>query len=366
MKGNDVGSGVVRGRAVHAATQNIEPAETACFLAQDDCQQRRAGRDMSRLDLSRVRHHVHPWDHSQPLNQKANLADQRCDDTEVTPRTHRSVPAESRDPQVAQLDRWIAAGGEWRVLSRAGDEIVVALLTCDGGEEMERITSSEFDFLEFVAAAEVVLVDDGAIKPRPRWFTDTDPGHSQNYIERMRGKARDNEDLHGEARLIDALVPPGSRVLDAGCGPGRTSGALHRRGHTVVGVDADPELIAAAQEDHPGPRWVVADLSELALDTPEGAVEKFDIVVCAGNVLVFVASGTERRVLERLAAHVRPGGRIVTGFRREGFYPFAQFDQDAVAVGLEIEHRFATWDLRLVAEEDEFRVTVLRVPDLGA
>lgn len=264
-----------------------------------------------------------------------------------------------------QLDRWIAAGGEWQVLHRADDRVTVALLTCGGGEEMGRIASGDSAFLEFVDAAEGRLVDDGAMTPRPRWFTETDDDHSQNYIERMRGKARDAEDLEGEARLIDALVPPRSRVLDAGCGPGRTSGALHRRGHTVVGVDADADLIVAAREDHPGPEWVVADLSELALPSPDGTLEQFDIVVCAGNVLVFVATGTERRVLERLAAHVHPGGRIVTGFRREDFYPFAQFEEDAVSVGLEIEHRFATWDLRPVADPrdaDEFRVTVLRLP----
>ena len=42
---------------------------------------------------------------------------------------------------------------------------------------------------------------------------------------------------------------PGMKILDAGCGPGRVGGRLAALGHHVVGVDIDPELIAAAQGD---------------------------------------------------------------------------------------------------------------------
>ncbi len=36
-----------------------------------------------------------------------------------------------------------------------------------------------------------------------------DPGHSSWYIERFRAMARAGEDLAGEARLVDAMVPAG-------------------------------------------------------------------------------------------------------------------------------------------------------------
>ena len=58
---------------------------------------------------------------------------------------------------------------------------------------------------------------------------------------------------------------PCSRVLDAGCVPGRVGAELAARGHIVVGVDVDPLLIAAAEADHPGPRWIVADLADFDL-----------------------------------------------------------------------------------------------------
>ncbi|MER6594533.1 SAM-dependent methyltransferase, partial [Micromonospora purpureochromogenes] len=44
-----------------------------------------------------------------------------------------------------------------------------------------------------------------------RWATETGPGHSQWYIDRFRKLAAEGADLAGEARLVDAMVAPGSR-----------------------------------------------------------------------------------------------------------------------------------------------------------
>ena len=83
-----------------------------------------------------------------------------------------------------------------------------------------------------------------------------DPDHSHRYIQRFKNMEAAGHDLYGEARLIDAMAARGSRILDAGCGPGRHCGWLSERGHEVVGVDLDPVLIAAARQDHPGPTYV--------------------------------------------------------------------------------------------------------------
>jgi len=194
-----------------------------------------------------------------------------------------------------------------------------------------------------------------------RWATETGPEHSQWYIDRFRKLAAEGADLAGEARLVDALVAPGSRILDAGSGSGRVGAALAERGHTVVGVDADPALVAAAQADYPGPRWLVADLAELDLPAL-GEVEPFDAAVLAGNVLAFVAVGTEPEVLRRIAGHLRPDGVVAVGFGTERGYPLTAFDADAVAAGLRLEHRFATWDLRPWRDDADFAVSVLRRP----
>jgi SAM-dependent methyltransferase len=128
-----------------------------------------------------------------------------------------------------------------------------------------------------------------------------DAGHSAAYVQRFRDLAAQGRDLVGEARLVDAMLSRGSRVLDAGCGPGRVGAFLHEVGHDVVGVDADPVLIAAAEEDHPGPRWLVGDLAELDLPAV-GITEPFDAIVCAGNVMTFLATSTRGAVLRRLRA----------------------------------------------------------------
>ncbi|MER7167915.1 class I SAM-dependent methyltransferase, partial [Micromonospora sp. NPDC000207] len=120
-------------------------------------------------------------------------------------------------------------------------------------------------------------------------------------------------------------------------------------------------LVEAARADHPGPRWLVADLAELDLPAA-GEPEPFDAAVVAGNVMTFVAPGTERAVLGRIAAHLRPDGLLVVGFGTGRGYPLDDFDADADAAGLRRDHRFATWDLRPWRADADFAVTVLRRP----
>jgi SAM-dependent methyltransferase len=171
--------------------------------------------------------------------------------------------------------------------------------------------------------------------------------------------ARDGHDLDGEGRLVDAMVARGARVLDAGCGPGRTGGYLAQRGHTVVGVDIDPALIAAAEADHPGPTWLVADLAQLDLPA-RGISEGFDVVVSAGNVMTFLDPATRQTVLERLAAHLRADGRIVTGFGAGRDYSFDEFFSDVEGAGLVPDLLLSTWDLRPFTDTSDFLVAVLR------
>jgi SAM-dependent methyltransferase len=190
-------------------------------------------------------------------------------------------------------------------------------------------------------------------------MTQQDPEHSRAYVQRFRNLAEQGMDLVGEARLVDAMLARGSRVLDAGCGPGRVGAYLHEVGHDVVGVDVDPVLIAAAEEDHPGPRWLVGDLAELDLPAV-GIAEPFDAIVSAGNVMTFLAPSTRAAVLRRLRAHVAHDGRAAIGFGAGRGYDFDQFLADAGEGGWEPDLLLSTWDLRPFTPESEFLVAVLR------
>ncbi len=189
-------------------------------------------------------------------------------------------------------------------------------------------------------------------------LTTSNPGHSKWYIERFRTMAAEGSDLDGEARFIDAMAARSSRILDAGCGPGRVGARLAELGHDVVGVDLDPVLIEAAKADHPGSTWIVGDLAELDLEA-DGITERFDLIVSAGNVVTFLAPSTRRAVLDNLRQQLADGGRLVVGFGAGRDYSFDEFFADAEAVGLQRELELGTWDLRAFTTSSDFLVAVL-------
>lgn len=56
----------------------------------------------------------------------------------------------STDEPLERLLRWERSGGAWRVLGRSDTGIVLALLTCDAGEEMDRLKTAAPGVLEYV------------------------------------------------------------------------------------------------------------------------------------------------------------------------------------------------------------------------
>ena len=96
-------------------------------------------------------------------------------------------------------------------------------------------------------------------------------------------------------------------VLDIGCGTGRVALHLARRGHSVVGLDVDPELIATLTVRGPGLplETVVADAREFQLEGD------FALALAPMQTLQLLADSDDRvRCLRRVNAHLRPGGRF--------------------------------------------------------
>jgi len=190
-----------------------------------------------------------------------------------------------------------------------------------------------------------------------RWIEliEQNPEHSSWYIERFRSMAAAGDDLAGEARLIDAMVPRGARILDAGCGTGRLGGYLAARGHDVVGTDIDPVLIEHARRDHPDARWEVGDLS-----VDPVPVSDVDVAVSAGNVMGFLAPEGREAALRNIAGSLAADGRFVVGFGAGRGWGFDDFIATAERVGLELENVFESWDLHPFTADSDFLVAIFR------
>ena len=109
------------------------------------------------------------------------------------------------------------------------------------------------------------------------------------------------------SRLVAfAALPPGSLVLDAGCGPGLVAEAFLRAGHRVHGVDLSGEMLRRA-EARCAPYGASATFEQisvfdLAADRPfDGAVSRF-VVHHAQDPAAFLRAKAQR---------VRPGGVVV-------------------------------------------------------
>lgn len=164
------------------------------------------------------------------------------------------------------------------------------------------------------------------------------------YADRFAALERRGAEVHGEADLLERLVPTGTRVLDAGCGTGRVGIRLHRRGFRVEGVDIDADMLAVAREAEPEIRWYEADLADLGAAAPG----PYDVVIAAGNVLPLVADPAT--VIAQLAARLTSTGLLVAGFGLDAAHlpvpqtlDLASYDRSCQQAGLTLRTRYASW-----------------------
>lgn len=181
------------------------------------------------------------------------------------------------------------------------------------------------------------------------------PTTTSDYDARWAAMAASGQNPHGEADFLCRYSP--ASVLDGGCGTGRVAIELHRRGIETVGVDADPQMLEAARAKEPAIPWILGDLATVDLG------RSFDLIALPGNVMIFVQPGSEAAVIENLARHLAPGGRLVAGFQlgRPGTIDLRTYDSLCTAAGLECEARFATWD-GLPWDDGTYAVSVARRP----
>lgn len=174
----------------------------------------------------------------------------------------------------------------------------------------------------------------------------------KEYQRRFDRLAAGGSDVHGEAALVRTYDP--TTVLDAGCGTGRVAVELARHGVEVVGVDVDRSMLDTARMAGPDVTWISADLRGLRLG------RRFDVVVMAGNVVLFTPPGTESEVVASCAAHLGVGGFLIAGFGLGRGYDLDAYDDHAAAGGLELVDRWSTWDRGSFVADGSYAVSVHR------
>lgn len=102
------------------------------------------------------------------------------------------------------------------------------------------------------------------------------------------------------AHYYRALVPPGMRVLEIGCGAGDLLAALDPS--VGVGVDFSPAMVAQASARHPRLKFILADAHDLALPGTFDFILLSDFVNDVWDV---------QTVFERLADLAAPETRVI-------------------------------------------------------
>jgi len=182
------------------------------------------------------------------------------------------------------------------------------------------------------------------------WLNGANSGDDYEAVFEQRDAA--GEDVHGEASFVQRFAP--RSVLDAGCGTGRVARELARRGVEVVGVDRDPDLLATARRKAPHLDWRLDDLRVIDLG------RTFDVVLLAGNVMIFLAPGSEGDVVAAMARHLAPSGLLIAGFQLDYAITLDQYDALAAAAGLRLAERYATWTADPWTPGGDYAVSVHR------
>ncbi|WP_431970032.1 class I SAM-dependent methyltransferase [Nocardia sp. bgisy134] len=100
----------------------------------------------------------------------------------------------------------------------------------------------------------------------------------------------------------------GGPVADVGCGAGRITAHLSRLGVDAFGIDLSPRMIEVARRDHPGLRFDLGSMTDLAF----GDASMAGLV--AWYSLIHVPDDEISSVFAHFQRVVRPGGPLLLGF----------------------------------------------------
>jgi SAM-dependent methyltransferase len=126
--------------------------------------------------------------------------------------------------------------------------------------------------------------------------------HAAEWIAWARAPEHDSYWRFHRDQFLQIVPAPGRRTLDVACGEGRLTRHLKGIGHTVVGVDASPSLVAAARAADPAIDIRLADATALPLD--EASVDLAIAFMSLHDI------GDMAGAVREVARVLTPGGRL--------------------------------------------------------
>ena len=121
-----------------------------------------------------------------------------------------------------------------------------------------------------------------------------------------------NEKRLRQETIASLHLQPGQTILDVGCGTGRNfSLILEKIGSTgkLVGVDYTPDMLARAQERVEREGWENVEL----IQGDAACIELGGRFDAALSTLAISVIPDYRNAMDRMLAHVKPGGYLAIG-----------------------------------------------------
>jgi SAM-dependent methyltransferase len=117
----------------------------------------------------------------------------------------------------------------------------------------------------------------------------------------------------GEPEIVHGAIPPGSSILELGCGAGRVTRPLVTLGHPVVAVDESPEMLAHVR----GAETVRGRIQDLGLG------RRFDVVLLASHLISTDDAAERSAFLAACRDHVADDGCVIIQQQAPGWFASA-------------------------------------------
>ncbi|MBL0743985.1 class I SAM-dependent methyltransferase [Chryseolinea lacunae] len=170
---------------------------------------------------------------------------------------------------------------------------------------------------------------------------------------------------------FSALLPPASRICDAGCGPsGHIGKYLADKGHNVVGIDISERCVGIATSYNPQMEFRVMDMMKTEFEA-----ESFDAILSFYSIIY-----TPKHYVDKIFAEfnrlVKPGGKVLVVVKKgtnEGIVDNAWYEGNPVQFTHFMEHEIKDYfsnndfdvDLFDVREPYDFEFNVDRIYAIG-